>query len=79
MFYNYTCVLMLCMFSSLPYDVSAEQALNHPEVQQRLNIAITNLKNLTDRVLHAITSNLHKLPYVYKLMLGNDDFYFYHN
>ncbi|XP_066538517.1 ras GTPase-activating-like protein IQGAP3 isoform X2 [Hoplias malabaricus] len=49
--------------SSLPYEVSAEQALSHPEVQQRLNIAITNLKTLTDRVLHAITSNLNKLPY----------------
>ncbi|XP_028834928.1 ras GTPase-activating-like protein IQGAP3 [Denticeps clupeoides] len=49
--------------STLPYEVSAEQALSHPEVQQRLNIAITNLKNLTDRMLNAITSNLHKLPY----------------
>ncbi|KAG9345332.1 hypothetical protein JZ751_009878 [Albula glossodonta] len=49
--------------SSLPYEVSAEQALSHPEVQRRLDIAITNLKSLTDRVLHAITTNLHKLPY----------------
>lgn len=49
--------------SSLPYEVSAEQALAHPEVQRRLDIAIVNLKNLTDRVLNAITSNLHKLPY----------------
>ncbi|KAG7469536.1 hypothetical protein MATL_G00129770 [Megalops atlanticus] len=49
--------------SSLPYEVSAEQALSHPEVQRRLDIAITNLKTLTDRVLNAITTNLHKLPY----------------
>ncbi|KAM4600495.1 ras GTPase-activating-like protein IQGAP3 [Polymixia lowei] len=49
--------------SSLPYEVSAEQALSHPEVQRRLDIAIINLKNLTDRVLNAITTNLHKLPY----------------
>ncbi|XP_076842837.1 ras GTPase-activating-like protein IQGAP3 [Brachyhypopomus gauderio] len=49
--------------SSLPYEVNTEQALSHPEVQQRLNVAITNLKNLTDRVLHAITSNVNKLPY----------------
>ncbi|XP_053350566.1 ras GTPase-activating-like protein IQGAP3 isoform X1 [Clarias gariepinus] len=49
--------------STLPYEVSAEQALCHPEVQQRLSIAMTNLKTLTDRVLQAITSNLHKLPY----------------
>ncbi|XP_039973636.1 ras GTPase-activating-like protein IQGAP3 isoform X2 [Xiphias gladius] len=49
--------------SSLPYEVSAEDALCHPEVQRRIDIAIINLKNLTDRVLKAITSNLHKLPY----------------
>ncbi|XP_046891515.1 ras GTPase-activating-like protein IQGAP3 [Hypomesus transpacificus] len=49
--------------SSLPYEVSADQALAHPEVQRRLDISIVNLKNLTDRVLNAITSNLHKLPY----------------
>uniref|UniRef100_A0A7N6C2H4 IQ motif containing GTPase activating protein 3 n=1 Tax=Anabas testudineus TaxID=64144 RepID=A0A7N6C2H4_ANATE len=49
--------------SSLPYEVSPEDALCHPEVQRRINIAIINLKNLTDRVLKAITSNLHKLPY----------------
>ncbi|XP_034534751.1 ras GTPase-activating-like protein IQGAP3 [Notolabrus celidotus] len=49
--------------SSLPYDVSPEDALSHPEVQRRIDIAIINLKNLTDRVLKAITSNLHKLPY----------------
>ncbi|KAM9352702.1 ras GTPase-activating-like protein IQGAP3 [Symphorus nematophorus] len=49
--------------SSLPYDVSAEDALSHPEVQRRIDIAIINLKNLTERVLKAITSNLHKLPY----------------
>ncbi|XP_030637038.1 ras GTPase-activating-like protein IQGAP3 isoform X2 [Chanos chanos] len=49
--------------SSLPYEVSAEQAMSHPEVQRRLDIAITNLKTLTDRILNAITSNLHKLPY----------------
>lgn len=68
LFYNFVCscyVCGVCFHSSLPYEVSAEQALSHPEVQQRLNIAITNLKTLTDRVLHAITSNLHKLPYVY--------------
>ncbi|XP_069032658.1 ras GTPase-activating-like protein IQGAP3 [Embiotoca jacksoni] len=49
--------------SSLPYEVSPEVALSHPEVQRRIDIAIINLKNLTDRVLKAITSNLHKLPY----------------
>uniref|UniRef100_A0A8P4G8M4 Ras GTPase-activating-like protein IQGAP3 n=1 Tax=Dicentrarchus labrax TaxID=13489 RepID=A0A8P4G8M4_DICLA len=49
--------------SSLPYEVSPAEALSHPEVQRRIDIAIINLKNLTDRVFKAITSNLHKLPY----------------
>ncbi|KAI4785204.1 hypothetical protein KUCAC02_037900, partial [Chaenocephalus aceratus] len=48
--------------SSLPYEVSAAEALLHPEVQRRIDIAIINLKNLTERVFKAITSNLHKLP-----------------
>uniref|UniRef100_A0A672FMI2 IQ motif containing GTPase activating protein 3 n=1 Tax=Salarias fasciatus TaxID=181472 RepID=A0A672FMI2_SALFA len=54
--------------SSLPYEVSAEVALSHPEVQRRIDIAIINLKNLTDRILKAITSNLHKLPYGLRYM-----------
>ncbi|XP_051576134.1 ras GTPase-activating-like protein IQGAP3 [Myxocyprinus asiaticus] len=49
--------------SCLPYEVSVEEALSHSEVQQRLDISITNLKSLTDRVLNAIISNTHKLPY----------------
>uniref|UniRef100_A0A8C1RL25 IQ motif containing GTPase activating protein 3 n=1 Tax=Cyprinus carpio TaxID=7962 RepID=A0A8C1RL25_CYPCA len=52
--------------SGLPYEVSVEEALSHSEVQQRLSISITNLKNLTERVLHAIISNTHKLPYIHK-------------
>ncbi|KAF6731923.1 Ras GTPase-activating-like protein IQGAP1 [Oryzias melastigma] len=49
--------------SSLPYEVSSGEALSHPEVQRRIDVAVVNLKNLTDRVLKAITSNLHKVPY----------------
>lgn len=48
--------------SSLPYDVSPAEALSHPEVQRRVEVAVVNLRNLTDRVLKAITSNLSKLP-----------------
>ncbi|XP_008336521.2 ras GTPase-activating-like protein IQGAP3, partial [Cynoglossus semilaevis] len=48
--------------SCLPYDVSAEEALSHPEVQRRVDIAIINLKNMTERVFKAIISNLSKLP-----------------
>ncbi|KAM3614911.1 uncharacterized protein V6R79_020748 [Siganus canaliculatus] len=49
--------------SSLPYEVSPADALSHPEVQRRVDIAIINLKNLTDRVFKAITSSIHRLPY----------------
>lgn len=49
--------------SCLPYEVSVDQALSHSEVQHRLNVSITNLKNLTERVLNAIISNTHRLPY----------------
>ncbi|KAG7474578.1 ras GTPase-activating IQGAP3 [Solea senegalensis] len=49
--------------SCLPYDVSAEGALSHPEVQRRVDIAVINLKNLTERVFKAISCNLSKLPY----------------
>lgn len=48
--------------SSLPYEVSPEEALSHPEVQRRVEVAMVNLRNLTDRVLHAITSSLSRLP-----------------
>uniref|UniRef100_A0A3B3CUN6 IQ motif containing GTPase activating protein 3 n=1 Tax=Oryzias melastigma TaxID=30732 RepID=A0A3B3CUN6_ORYME len=48
---------------SLPYEVSSGEALSHPEVQRRIDVAVVNLKNLTDRVLKAITSNLHKVSY----------------
>uniref|UniRef100_A0A8C9VP45 IQ motif containing GTPase activating protein 3 n=1 Tax=Scleropages formosus TaxID=113540 RepID=A0A8C9VP45_SCLFO len=54
--------------SSLPYEVSAEQALSHQEVQRRLDIAITNLKTLTDRVLNAITCNLYGIRYTAKVL-----------
>uniref|UniRef100_A0A8C1RKX3 IQ motif containing GTPase activating protein 3 n=1 Tax=Cyprinus carpio TaxID=7962 RepID=A0A8C1RKX3_CYPCA len=56
--------------SGLPYEVSVEEALSHSEVQQRLSISITNLKNLTERVLHAIISNTHKygLRYTAKVL-----------
>uniref|UniRef100_A0A8C4SYN7 IQ motif containing GTPase activating protein 3 n=1 Tax=Erpetoichthys calabaricus TaxID=27687 RepID=A0A8C4SYN7_ERPCA len=49
--------------SSLPYDVTPEKALLHPEVQRRLNVSVCNLKSMTDKFLTAITSNLDQLPY----------------
>lgn len=52
----------VCVRSCLAYEVSVEEALSHPEVLQRLNISITNLKNLTESVLNTIINNTHKLP-----------------
>lgn len=48
--------------SSLPYEVSPAEALRHPEVRRRVEVAAVNLRSLTDRVLNAVTSSLGKLP-----------------
>lgn len=48
--------------SSLPYEVPPTEALAHPEVRRRVEVAVVNLRSLTDRVLSAITSSLSKLP-----------------
>lgn len=48
--------------SKLPYEVSPEQALSHPEVQRRLDISIRNLLAITDRFVSAITSSVDKIP-----------------
>ncbi|XP_010562410.1 PREDICTED: ras GTPase-activating-like protein IQGAP3 [Haliaeetus leucocephalus] len=49
--------------SKLPYEVSPEQALSHPEVQRRLDISICNLLTVTDKFISAITSSVDKIPY----------------
>uniref|UniRef100_A0A8B9ERM3 IQ motif containing GTPase activating protein 3 n=1 Tax=Anser cygnoides TaxID=8845 RepID=A0A8B9ERM3_ANSCY len=49
--------------SKLPYEVSPEQALSHPEVQRRLDISIRNLLATTDKFVSAITSSVDKIPY----------------
>ncbi|XP_026722856.1 ras GTPase-activating-like protein IQGAP3, partial [Athene cunicularia] len=49
--------------SKLPYEVSPEQALSHPEVQRRLDISIRNLLMVTDKFVSAITSSVDKIPY----------------
>lgn len=53
----------VCFHSNLPYDVSPEQALGHPEVQRRLDISIRNLLAVTDKFLSAITSSVDQIPY----------------
>uniref|UniRef100_A0A2K5I9U8 IQ motif containing GTPase activating protein 3 n=1 Tax=Colobus angolensis palliatus TaxID=336983 RepID=A0A2K5I9U8_COLAP len=49
--------------SHLPYDVTPEQALCHPEVQRQLDIALRNLLAMTDKFLAAITSSVDQIPY----------------
>ncbi|NXD18070.1 IQGA1 protein, partial [Nothocercus nigrocapillus] len=49
--------------SKLPYEVSPEQALSHPEVQRRLDISIRSLLVMTDKFVSAITSSVDKIPY----------------
>lgn len=50
--------------SKLPYEVSPEQALSHPEVRRRLDISVRNLLAMTDKFVSAITSSVDKIPYV---------------
>uniref|UniRef100_A0A8C5U161 IQ motif containing GTPase activating protein 3 n=1 Tax=Malurus cyaneus samueli TaxID=2593467 RepID=A0A8C5U161_9PASS len=54
--------------SKLPYEVSPEQALSHPEVQRRLDISIRNLLAMTDKFVSAITSSVDKIPYGMRYM-----------
>ncbi|KAM5161709.1 ras GTPase-activating-like protein IQGAP3 [Callospermophilus lateralis] len=49
--------------SRLPYDVTPEQALSHPEVQRRLDISLRNLLAVTDKFLVAIVSSVDQIPY----------------
>ncbi|EPY88653.1 IQ motif containing GTPase activating protein 3 [Camelus ferus] len=49
--------------SHLPYDVTPEQALSHPEVQRRLDISLRNLLAITDKFLVAIISSVDQIPY----------------
>ncbi|XP_077181510.1 ras GTPase-activating-like protein IQGAP3 [Paroedura picta] len=54
--------------SNLPYDVSPEQALSHPEVQRRLDISVRNLLAVTDKFLSAIMTSVDKIPYGMRYM-----------
>uniref|UniRef100_A0A2K6GNW8 IQ motif containing GTPase activating protein 2 n=1 Tax=Propithecus coquereli TaxID=379532 RepID=A0A2K6GNW8_PROCO len=49
--------------SKLPYDVTTEQALTYPEVKNKLEASIENLRTVTDKVLNSIISSLDLLPY----------------
>ncbi|XP_040854412.1 ras GTPase-activating-like protein IQGAP3 isoform X2 [Ochotona curzoniae] len=49
--------------SHLPYDVTPDQALSHPEIQRRLDISLRNLLAVTDKFLVAIISSVDQIPY----------------
>lgn len=51
-----------CVFSNLPYDVTAEQALTYPEVKSKLDASNESLRRVTDKVLNSIISSLDLLP-----------------
>ncbi|KAF6293016.1 IQ motif containing GTPase activating protein 3 [Rhinolophus ferrumequinum] len=54
--------------SHLPYSVTPEQALSHPEVQRRLDISLRNLLAMTDKFLAAIISSVDHMPYGMRYM-----------
>ncbi len=47
----------------MPYEVSAEQALKHVEVQRRLKTSIEFLKSATSLFLNEITASTRNIPY----------------
>uniref|UniRef100_A0A8C5RWT7 IQ motif containing GTPase activating protein 3 n=1 Tax=Laticauda laticaudata TaxID=8630 RepID=A0A8C5RWT7_LATLA len=54
--------------SHLPYNVTPQQALGHPEVQRRLDISLGHLLVLADKFLSAILSSVDKIPYGMRYM-----------
>ncbi|XP_039224578.1 ras GTPase-activating-like protein IQGAP3 isoform X1 [Crotalus tigris] len=54
--------------SHLPYNVTPQQALGHPEVQRRLDVSLGHLLVLADKFLSAILSSVEKIPYGMRYM-----------
>lgn len=54
--------------STLPYDVSIEQALSHEEVQKMIQQSIDKLQQVTDKFLTTILQSLDKIPYGMRYM-----------
>ncbi|CAL4074100.1 unnamed protein product [Meganyctiphanes norvegica] len=54
--------------SGLPYVVTQEQALQYPEVQERLKQAINTLKEITSSFCVKITNSRHMIPYAMLFM-----------
>lgn len=54
--------------SGLPYVVTQEQALQYPEVQEKLKQAINTLKEITTSFCVKITNSRHMIPYAMLFM-----------
>ncbi|XP_017307303.1 ras GTPase-activating-like protein IQGAP2 [Ictalurus punctatus] len=54
--------------SKLPYEVTAEQALLHEEVRDRLEASNHTLRTVTDKVLSSIMSSVDAIPYGMRYM-----------
>jgi len=64
-------VILCCLrLSSLPYDVTPEQALEHAAVRDRIKHSIQILQDTTEYFLSAILESVDKIPYVCTIVLS---------
>ena len=52
------------VFSDLPYEVTTEQALQHPEVKRQIQECVKQLQSLTEMFLNRIVTSLNSIPSV---------------
>ena len=64
---------MLCRVvigcSGLPYDVTPEQALEHKEVRERIQVSVNQLQIATEKFLERILASIDHIPLVTSLFL----------
>eukprot|EP00800_Vazella_pourtalesii_P016071 TRINITY_DN4508_c0_g1_i1.p1 TRINITY_DN4508_c0_g1~~TRINITY_DN4508_c0_g1_i1.p1 ORF type:complete len:1686 (+),score=394.09 TRINITY_DN4508_c0_g1_i1:300-5357(+) len=49
--------------AQLPYDVDSAKAMEHPEVQQKMNENLESIKPIVSNFISVITENVSKIPY----------------
>ena len=49
--------------ANLPYDVDSAKAMEHPEVQERMNTMLNSIKPIVSNFITVITENVNKIPY----------------
>ena len=49
--------------TSLPYEVTNEKAIEHPEVQEKMSVIAEAIKPLVTELVTVITENINKIPY----------------